>query len=127
MSSVAAAGMIVALAIANLSFYFFLDKWIQDRVAAILTGVLQGASISTKDRWMLLWTSWISGIAAGIGFCLFNVVWFVVIGRQIDVEEVRLLAYSFSFFSVIGAAGWVFQGAFWYPRLASVLRQAEAD
>jgi len=36
MSNVAAAGMIVALAIANLSFYFFLDKWIQDRVAAIL-------------------------------------------------------------------------------------------
>jgi hypothetical protein len=60
MSSVATAGMIVALAIANLSFYFFLDKWIQDRVAAILTGVLQGASISTKDRWMLLWTSWIT-------------------------------------------------------------------
>jgi hypothetical protein len=127
MSNVATAGMIVALAIANLFLYFFMDERIQDRVEAILTGVLQGTSISTKDRWRLLWTSWISGVAAGTGFCLFNVVWFVVIGQQIDTEEVRLLAYSFSFFSMIGAAGYVFQGAFWYPRLTSVLRQAEAD
>ena len=127
MSSVATAGMIVALAIANLFFYFFLDKWIQDRVAAILTGVLQGVSIPTKDRRMLLRTSWVGGMAGGIGFCLFNAVWFVVIGQQIDTEEVRLLAYSFSFFSLIGAANLAFQGVVWFFRLTTVLRQAEAD
>ena len=46
MSDVATAGMILALAVLALSYYFFLDKWIQNRVAAILTGVLEGVSIS---------------------------------------------------------------------------------
>ena len=127
MSNVATAGMIVALATAGLFFYYFLDRWVQDRVAVILTGVLHGVSISTKDRWMLLHTSWLGGMGGGIGFYLIFAVMFLVLGRQIDTEEVRLLAYLMTFFTLVGTAAWVYQGVHWLFRLMSVLRQAEAD
>jgi len=127
MSDLAAAGMILALAVFVLFFYFFLDKWIQDRVAVILTGVLHGVSISTKDRWTLLRTSWLGTIFGGVGLMLIQILMWIVLGRQVANDELRLLAYLNGFFAAIGVANWVYQGATQFPHLVSVLRQAEAD
>jgi hypothetical protein len=127
MSDVATAGMILALAVLALSYYFFLDKWIQNRVAAILTGVLEGVSISTKDRRMLLRTSWLGCIAGGIGSFLVIAIMWVLIGRQVANEDLRQLAFFSAFFALIGVMNWVYQAVVQFPYLVSVLRQAEAD
>jgi hypothetical protein len=127
MSDVATAGMILALTVLALLFFFFLDKWIQNRVAAILTGVLEGVSISTKDRRMLLRTSWLASITAGIGsFLVIAIIW-VLIGRQVANEDLRQLAFLNAFFAVIGVMSWVYQAIVQFPYLVSILRQAEAD
>jgi hypothetical protein len=68
---------------------------------------------------MLLWTSWLGSIAAGIGsFLVIAIIW-VLIGRQVANEELRRLASFNAFFAVIGVMSWVYQAIVQFPYLAS--------
>jgi hypothetical protein len=43
-----------------------------------------------------------------------------------NIDVLQLLAYMFAFISFGGVLGWLATTPFWYRRLSSVLREAEA-
>ena len=108
--------------------YHVIDRWFMNRTHAIATGVERGVPIAIWQRRLLLNISWLCGaVGLQIGFHgVMAIVW-MQLGRNTTGEEVKLLAYLCAFSSVVIALGWVILVPFWYSRLASTLRQAEAD
>jgi len=128
MSNFQAIGMIMAIVVANMPIYFVVDRWIQERSDAIVGGTFRGVPVSLQHRWIILQHSWIPSVAGLIGFESIMAAGFIVIGRNVDTEEVELFAYLIAFLLFVAATlGGLAQGLLSYHRLRSVLRQAESD
>jgi hypothetical protein len=54
MSSFQAIGLTLAMVVANMPIYFVVDRWIQQRSDAIVSGTLRGAPLSTEHRSIIL-------------------------------------------------------------------------
>jgi hypothetical protein len=74
---------------------------------------------------LLLHTSWLESVAAQLAFLSITAIAWLLLGRNADAEEVRLLAYFCAFVASMSALGWIVLAPFWYLRLLSVVRQAE--
>jgi len=121
-------GFLVLLAIVNTAVHFFLDRLVRDRADAVATGVIRGVVVPTKHRWLVLQNSWLPAIAGLIAFDSGMAIGWLLLGRNAAAEEAKLFAYLMAFVLFIGGTiGVIAQSIVWHPRLASVLRQAEAD
>jgi hypothetical protein len=94
---------------------------------AVVTGVVRGVPISTEYRWLLLHNAWLVVVAGGIGGQIVLALMWWMVGRSAGAEPVMLVAYLISFFTGIAALGWAYRAPFWYVRLRSALRRAEAN
>jgi len=128
MSSFNAFGLFMVVGILYIYVRFFLDRLVRDRADAVVTGVIRGVSVPTKHRWLVLQNSWLPAIAALIVFDSATTLGWILLGRNAGAEEAKLFAYLLAFLSFTGGTlGAIAQSIVWYPRLASILRQAEAD
>jgi hypothetical protein len=127
MSDFNALGLMFALGVANASLYFFQDRWIHNGADAVATGVVRGVPVSTTHRWLLLYTSWLSAVAAAVAIQVVIATGWTMMGRSLNGGDPQLFAYLASFITWAAVAGWIVLSPFWYARLAAVLRQAEAD
>ena len=127
MSSFQAIALTLAVVVANMPIYFVIDRWIQQRSDAIVSGTVGGAPLSTQHRWIILHHSWVPSVAGLVGFESIVAAGFIMIGRSVDAEEVQLFAYLNAFVLLVAATfGGIVQGVLSYQRLKSVLRQGES-
>ena len=127
MSDLEATGLITAVILGGTFLYFYVDRWMEERVDAIVTGVIRGVTVSVEHRRMLLQTR-VKFLIVIIVFLLALVscgLW--LMGRAVSAQGVALYAYLGSFLFLSGALAWSALAFPWYRYLPDVLRQAEPD
>ena len=127
MSDEYAIGLIVALAIVATFLYARMDAWAQTRGDAIVSGIVRGVPVSIAHRRFLIYIRWTPAIACLLGMMALVSIGWLLIGRNVNSEEVRLFAYFAAFLAALTLLAWLFIVPIWYFHLLSVLRQAEAD
>ena len=128
MSNFQALAMIMVIGVANMPIYYVVERLMQERAHAVISGVSRGAPISHQHRWFIFQHSWVPSVAGLIGFESVVAIGFIVIGRHVETEEVKLFAYLNGFVLLVGPVlGGLAQGMLSYNRLTSLLRQAETD
>jgi hypothetical protein len=127
MSDEYAIGLIVALAIVVTFLYARMDAWAQTRGDAIVSGIVRGVPVSIAHRRFLIYARWTPAIGCLLGMMALVSIGWLLIGRNVSSEEVRLFAYLSAFLAALTTLAWLFITPVWYFHLLSVLRQAEAD
>lgn len=127
MSDFNAVSVITAVALVDVFVYVYLDRWFEERVDTIVTGVIRGVPVPIEHRWMLLQTRLVPVAAIQILLQGLVSLGMLLLGRNVSTEEVALFAYLGSFFAFTAVVGWILIAPFWFFRLAQLLRQAEAD
>jgi hypothetical protein len=127
MSDFAALGMMIALGIANSFLVVLLNRWVHHRADGIVSGAFRGVLVPVTHRRRELQVGFVidgGGLVSMEG--VLAVAW-VLLGRSVSVEELKLLAYLIAFLNATMAFGWALTLPTFYRHLAAVLRQAEAD
>ena len=127
MSDFNAVSVITALILVGVFVYTYLDRWFEERVDKIVTGVIRGVPVPIEHRWMLLQTRLVFLAAIQILMQGMSSLGMLLLGRSVSTEEVALFAYLGSFFAFAAVVGWILIAPFWFFRLARLLRQAEAE
>jgi hypothetical protein len=127
MSDFSAVAVIIALLLVDVFVYLYLERWFEERVDTIVTGVIRGVPVPIEHRWMLLQTRLVFLAAILILMQGMGSLGMLLLGRSVSTEEVALFAYLGSFFAFTAVVGWLLVIPFWFFRLARLLRQAEAD
>jgi len=127
MSDFNAVAVITAVILVDVFVYLYLDRWLEERVDTIVTGVVRGAPVPIEHRWTLLQLRLVFLLAMQIVLQGIVSLSLLLLGRYVNTEEVALLAYLGSFFAFTAVLGWTVMGPVLYFRLAKTLRQAEAD
>jgi len=117
--------LLMGLILVAMYVWFSVDKLIERRADAIVTGVLEGVAIPIEHRRYKLVNTWTRAMGAAIGYQTIMAIGGVVLARTVSGEEVQTFAYLVAFFSAVGAVTWIEQGIVGYFRLSSVLRKAE--
>jgi uncharacterized metal-binding protein len=92
----------------------------------IYTGVVDGTSVSTVQRWQMLYTMWVPYQAGGFGMASFLLLANLLMASLVGNENIKLLAYLAVIFAVAGCISWSLTGIVIFNNYRSVLRQAEA-
>lgn len=128
MSSFQAIAIMVAMMTANMASYFVLQRWMYLRSDVIIGGVFGGIPVSTQHRWFILHHSWVTAIAAQVGFQAIMAIAFIVISGTVDAGRVQLFAYLNAFVLLLtGVLGTAAQALVSYNRLKSILREVESN
>jgi hypothetical protein len=93
----------------------------------IYTGVVDGTTVPTVQRWQMLYTMWVPYQTFGFGAAGFILVANLLMASLVGNEDVKLLAYLAVGFAVAGCISWSLTGVVIFSNYRSVLRQAEAD
>ena len=107
--------------------YNALDRRTHAIAFVVSTGIYRGTPVAVWHRRMLLQLAWVGIVGTQIFYVSVGAIGWWVFGNMSAEEDIRLLAYLMSFLSACVALAWMALMPFWYARLASVLRQAEAD
>ncbi|NNE20405.1 MAG: hypothetical protein HKN10_18215 [Myxococcales bacterium] len=121
-----AIAVIFALGVALAFLYERMDRKIWSRSNAIMTGVLEGLPISIEYRYHLLRVGFFLDIGILVLVMSAGAGGFVLLGRSVGSEYVRIYAY-FNAFIAACSVGWLMQTPSWYRMLRSHVRKAEAD
>jgi CHASE2 domain-containing sensor protein len=127
MTNLTEIGLIVAIFLAGMHIYLVLEKMRKERENEIVTGVVRGVAVSTGYRWFSLYTYWATPVCIQMGFTLTMITVYLLMAENADGDGAKFAAYLVLFFSSIGMLGSIGLAYLGYIRLASVLRQAEAD
>ena len=93
----------------------------------IYTGVADGVTVPTVQRWQMLYTMWVPYQAGGFGAASFLLVAQLLMASLVGNENVKLLAYLAVVFAFAGCISWSLLGIVIFSNYRSVLRQAEGD
>jgi len=128
MSSQYAVALVLGLLPLQVLIYLLIDRWFHDGTEVIATGVSRrGVRLAVWHRRLLLSFQWVGVVGLQIAFTSVAAIAWWVFGSNASVEEIKLLAYLMVFAWGGTAVGWILVMPVWYVRLASVVRQAEAD
>ena len=126
MSDFIAVGLITAVILVDLFVYILLDRWVEEGIDKIVTGVALGVALPIEHRRMLLHGRFVfRGVLQIFQLALVSLaVW--QLGSFATNEQVAVLAYLCSFMAFCGALGWSVLFPVWYFSLARLLRETEA-
>jgi len=126
MEDFSAMRLVLGFGFVNGLLYILMDRWIEDRAAAVASGVSRGVPLSMRYRWWNLQVRFViyAGTAT-IMLGMFAAGWFMT-ARNAGLQDARWFAYMASFLNLVGVAGWCVICPLWYSRLRSLLREAEA-
>ena len=128
MSSEYAIALVLGLIALQLLTYMAIDRRTHVYAFAVSTGVYRGTPIATWHRFGLLRLAWFGAVAVQLTFLFMAGVTWLLFARNASTDELQLLAHLMAFVSFMGLLGWVVaMPFFWYGRLSSAVRQAEAD
>jgi hypothetical protein len=117
---------ISALGVASTFLIFYLARMTNELADQIVTGFIRDHPIPTTQRWLMLYTRWVSYVMGAVGAPLFLALAAVFIADHVGHADTRLLAYLAAFLLVIGGGNWLIQGSVQFFSYRSILRQAEA-
>ena len=116
-----------AFLVACIYVYILMDGWMQRRSDAVVTGVIGGAPIPMRHRWMILYVRWAP-------LCVAIIVWqtcigmlWMLIGENVADKNIGLVCNLLAFMAFVSAIAWLTLCPFWYLDLRATLRQAQAD
>jgi len=127
MSTSTAIALIIANFLPGIFVYFYISKLANDSGAMIVTGVVDGAPVSMKYRWVMLhqtYSGYVLGAVAG-GFML-ALVNLRIADNVVDID-IKRLAYVAAVITGTAALAWVAYGISEFILFRSVLREAESD
>ena len=127
MSGFEAFGVIGAVWVATYFVFVRTDQHIHERGDAIITGTVAGVPMPMKNRWVMLFQHWIPNVAGQIVYCAVTLLVFYGLGRNVEDELARGLAYICAGVSAVAAVFWLILGTFYIFYLVSVIREAELD
>ncbi|UCD23548.1 MAG: hypothetical protein JSW51_10955, partial [Gemmatimonadota bacterium] len=116
-------GLNLAILIPYVLLTVLVDRWIQHRSDAIVSGVVRGVTVSVKHRWSLLYMRLLPNIVVGILFHGMMALGWLIVASNMSSEEVRRFSYLMAFFASGGFALWLLLAPLWFLHLASVLRR----
>jgi len=122
-------GLIVisALGVTTTFLVFYITRMINDLADQIVTGFIRDHPIPAKQRWLMLYSRWLSYVMGAVGVPLFVAIAAVLVANHVGDEDVRLLGYLAAFLLVIASSNWLIQGSVQFFSYRSLLREAEAD
>ena len=93
----------------------------------IFTGFIRDHPIPPTERWLTLYTRWVSYVMAGVATLTFLAFAQLMIADHVGHADSKLLAYFAAFLFTMGDVIWVALGGAQFVSYRSVIRQAEAD
>jgi hypothetical protein len=93
----------------------------------ICTGVVDGTTVPTAQRWQMLYNMWVPYQSGGFMATIFFGVAQLLMASLVDSEGVKLLAYLAVVIAAVACLFWMATGIVIFMNYRSVLRQAEAD
>ena len=127
MSTFALIAIMMAVGLVQRFVYIFDERAIESRRDAILGGVIEGRPVSNEDRWLSVYTSWLSALAGAIGMQLALSLGWLIVAQSVVQREAKLFAYISVFFTWVGVLSLLLQGVHWYLRFRSVLRDVQTE
>lgn len=128
MSSEYAIFLALGLVALQVLTYNAIDRRTHAIALVVSTGIYRGTPIAAWHRFGLLRFAWFGAVSVQLAFMFIAGIGWLLFGRNASTEDLQLLANLMAFISFGGVLGWVVAMAFfWYGRLSSVVRQAEAD
>jgi hypothetical protein len=128
MSSEYAIVLVLGLSALQVLTFNVIDRRTHEIAFVVSTGIYRGTPIAAWHRFGLLRLAWLGAVSVQLVFLFIAGVSWLLFGRNASTEELQLLARLMAFVSFMGVLGWmVAMPFFWYGRLSSVVRQAEAD
>ena len=107
--------------------YFMIDRRMHAISYVVSTGIYRGTPLAAWHRRGLLQLAWLSAAAGQLFFMLMAGICWLLYNRNASTAELRLLSGLMAFSSFVGTIGWAgAMGLFWYGRLTSAVREAEA-
>jgi hypothetical protein len=105
-----------------------IDRRVHSITFVVSTGIYRGTPVAAWHRRGLLQLAWFGAAVGQVFFLLMAGVCWLIYSRNASTADLLLLAGLLAFSSFLGTLGWaVAMAFFWYGRLSSVVRQAEAD
>jgi hypothetical protein len=92
----------------------------------ICTGVVDGTTVPTVQRWHMLYNMWVPYQSSGFMAAIFIGVAELLMASLVGNENVKLLAYLGAIMASVGSLFWVLTGIVIFINYRSVLREAEA-
>jgi hypothetical protein len=115
---------ILAIMLTNYFGTMWVVRMINDRNDEILTGVVKGTLISTRDRQLMLFTNWLPYVAFLVAFQLTMSVGLYGLGRGAKEATAEIVAYAGSTMCAVTATFWVVLGPFVFVSMLAALRKA---
>jgi hypothetical protein len=115
---------ILAIMLTNYFGTMWVVKMINDRNDEILTGVVKGTLISTRDRQLMLFTNWLPYVAFLVAFQLVMSVGLYGLGRGAKETTAEIVAYAGSVMCAVAATFWVVLGPFVFVGMLNAVRKA---
>ena len=122
-------GLIVAsfLGVMGVFVVFYLSKLINDLGDQIALGFIGDRPVPTKQRWLMLYNTWVSYALGRVALTVFIALAMVQIADYVDDAGAKGLAYLGALIAGVGAVASLVQGLTTFFNYRSILRQAEAD
>ena len=124
MSDLAALLSILVTVIVTFFGSYWVNSVINDRGDEILSGVVKGIPVSTRTRWLMLYTQWLPYTAFFIVFLSVIGLGFLEVGREIEHPRIKLVGYMCATMCAGGAAFWGILGSFLFANMFSAIREA---
>ena len=107
--------------------FFYITDMINDMVGRIVTGFIRDHPIPAKQRWIMLYTRWVSYVTGVVALSSFLAITGLLIADHALDADVKLLGRLTALCFLVGSFTWLFQGGVQFFSYRSLLRQAEAD
>ena len=128
MSSEYAIFLVLGLIALQILTYNVIDRRTHAIALVVSTGIYRGTRVPVWQRQGLLRFAWMGAVSVQFTFMSLSGMGWLFYGRSTGVAELQLLSNLMVLVSVSGVLTWILAMAFfWYSRLSSAVRQAEAD
>ena len=101
----------------------WVTKMITGRGDDILSGIIKGVPVSTKDRRLMLFTDWLSWVALQIALLVILAFSLLELARGAEEPRVGLIGYMCAILCAFGATFWLILGSVLFANMMSVLRK----
>jgi nitrate reductase gamma subunit len=119
--------VITSLGVATAFYVYYVSDRINRLGDQILIGFIGEHPVSLKQRWLMLYSRWVTYVTGAVSGFLFLAGAALLIAKQVDDSSIRLLGYFAAFFELVISVMWFFQGGVLFVNYRSILREAEAD
>ena len=127
MSDLVALLSILAVIIAVYFGGMWVTKITNERGDEILCGIVKGVPASTKQRWLMLFNTWMPNVVFLIAFLLVIGLGVLQIARGAEEPGVKIVGYMGATLCAGGAVFWFAMGISWFLYYSSVLRETKGD